>query len=139
MTAARMRRRYRTASPKRGLLWLFLLVLLASLYIGQRVYSQRLTVTLDGREQKLKTMAAHLESLRAERDRLTSPGVLGPRASALGLRPAEVKQLARVPLSVPSALPDSAQAETGLLAAFGRVWRWLDPPNVQNQEVLAAP
>ena len=69
MTATHMRRRYRTASPKRGLLWLFLLVLLASLYIGQRVYSQRLSVTLDGREQKLKSMQANLETLRAERDR----------------------------------------------------------------------
>ena len=139
MTALRMRRRYRTASPKRGMLWLFLLVLLASLYIAQRVYSQRLTVTLDGREQKLKTMAAHLETLRAERDRLTSPGVLGPRASNLGLRPAEVEQLARVPLTIPSQLPDSTQVETGLLGAFARVWRWLDPPNMHKQEVLASP
>ena len=134
-----MRRRYRTASPKRGLLWLFLLVLLASLYIGQRVYSQRLAVTLDGREQKLKSMQTNLETLRAERDRLTSPAVLGPRASKLGLHPADVKQLARVPLTVPSLAPDSVQTQTGLFAAFGRVWRWLDPPNVQQQEVLAAP
>lgn len=139
MTATRMRRRYRTASPKRGLLWLFLLVVLASLYIGQRVYSERLSVRLDGREQKLKTMQANLETLRAERDRLTSPAVLGPRASRLGLHPAVVKQLARVPLTVPSQAPDSTQPQNGLLGTFARVWRWLDPPNVQQQEVLAAP
>lgn len=139
MSAPHMRRRYRTSTPKRGLLWLFLLVLLSALYIGQRVYAERLSVRLDGKDQKLKAMASQLESLRAERDRLTSPAVLSLRAGKLGLRPAQVEQLARVPLSVPSLSPDSAATDRGLSGALVRVWNWLDGPSVNKQEVLAAP
>lgn len=134
-----MRRRYRTSSPKHGLLWLFLLVFLAALYIGQRVYAQRLSVEIDAKDQRLKTMAAQLETLRAERDRLTSSTVLGPRAAKLGLGPAKVQQLARVPLSVPSPVTDSIQPQRGLSGALVRVWNWLDGPTVHKQEVLAAP
>lgn len=139
MNAPRMRRRYRTAGPRRGLLYLLLILILSAFYVGQRVYAQRLRVELGEVEQRLKNMEATLESLRAERDRLTSPSVLSVRAGRLGLRPAEVTQLARVPLTLPSPLPELEDRERGLGGAFARVWDWLDGPTVERQEALAAP
>jgi hypothetical protein len=137
MTAPRMRRRYRTSSPKRGLLYLFLFLVLSASYVGQRVYTQRLRVELGLREKSIKTMQDRLQSLQAERDRLTSLAVLGPRAQLLGLRAAEIKQLARVPLTLPPPVSEMPESEPGLLAALERMWRWLDGPVVQKQEVLA--
>jgi len=137
MTAPRMRRRYRTSSPKRGLLYLFLFLVLSASYVGQRVYTQRLRVELGLREKSIKTMQDKLQSLQAERDRLTSLAVLGPRAQLLGLRAAEIKQLARVPLTLPPPVPEMPESEPGLLATLERVWRWLDGAVVQEQGAIA--
>jgi hypothetical protein len=120
-------------------LYVFLFLLLASLYVGQRVYFQRLAVSLGAREQSIQSMQDAVQSLRAERDRLTSPAVLGPRAEQLGLRPAAVTQLARVPLTLPSPVPELDRSERGFTGALARVWRWLDGPVIQKQEVQAAP
>jgi hypothetical protein len=139
MNAPRMRRRYRTSSPRRGLLYLLLFLALAAFYVGQQVYAQRLGVVLGDMEQKVRTMESRLGTLRAERDRLTSPAFLGVRAGALGLRAADITQLARVPLTLPPPVPEKDDPDQGLGGVFARVWQWLDGPTVQKQEVLAAP
>jgi hypothetical protein len=133
-----MRRRYRTREPRRGLLYLFLFLILAGYYVGQRLYAQQLQVDVGGLEQTLKNMSGRLETLRAERDRLTSLAVLTSRAGVLGLRPAQVTQLARIPLTLPEPLPEDP-IKPGLGGAFARVWDWLDGTSVQKQEALAAP
>lgn len=139
MNAPRMRRRYRTSSPKRGLLYLLLFLVTAAGYVGQRVYAQRLRLELGHAEYKIKTMEGTLDSLRAERDRLTSAPVLGPRAQALGLAPADVAQLARVPLTLPEPVQDEVKKDLGFGGTLAKVWDWLDLPTVHEQEVLAAP
>lgn len=139
MNATRMRRRYRTSSPRRGLLYLLLFLLLAASYVGQRSYTQRLRVHLGEMAYTVKSMSTTLESLRAERDRLTSPAFLSLKAGELGLKAAEVKQLARVPLTLPLPVQEVEESERGLIGALARVWHWLDGPTLQKQEVLAAP
>lgn len=116
-----------------------LFLVMAAAYVGQSVYAQRLRVELGQTENMIKAMEGTLDSLRAERDRLTSPPVLGLRAQALGLRVAEITQLARVPLILPPPEQEEVERDRGLGGAFVKVWNWLDGPTFQKQEVQAAP
>ena len=140
MSAPRMRRRYRaTGSSRRGLIYLFGFLGVAALYVGQRVYTDRQRFVLGRLEQEVVFRQAKLDSLHAERDRLTSYAEITKRAQALGLRPADLKQLARVPLSAPVPGLAEAAAPAGFGVAAARVWRWLGGPEGQKQQLQAAP
>jgi hypothetical protein len=55
------------------------------------------------------------------------------------LKAADIRQLARVPLTLPPPVLEKDDPERGLLGVFALVWQWLDGPTVQKQEVLASP
>lgn len=139
MSTTRLRRRYRASGSRRGLIYLFLFVGVAALYVGQRVYTDRQHFAVGRLEQEVAARTAQLDSLQAERDRLTSYTVITERALKLGLKPAELTQLARVPLAAPASRHFEPAAGAGVQTAMAKVWRWLDGPEVQSQEVQAAP
>lgn len=139
MSIPRLRRRYRATGSRRGLTYLFLFLGVAALYVGIRVYTERQQYALGRLDQEVSIRHTLRDSLLAERDRLTSYAVITVKAEKLGLRPADLNQLARVPLSAPIPETDFPATPVGVSTALAKVWHWLDAPELQPQEVQAAP
>jgi hypothetical protein len=141
MSAPHLRRRYRTAGSRRGLVYLFQLVAVSALYVGQRVYTGHKQVRIDSLQQALAAQTALADSLRARRDSLASLTAISVRAADLGLHPARLAQLARLPLSAP-VLPGSGYAQPAepfqMAGAMNRLWQWLDGATPRTQEAQAA-
>ena len=141
MSAPHLRRRYRTAGSRRGLVYLFVLVAVSALYVSQRVNTGRKQFDLDSLRQSLATGSALAESLRARRDSLASLAAISSRAAELGLHPAGLAQLSRLPLSAPVLQPSgySQPAQPFQIAgAMQRLWHWLDGAAPRAQEAHAA-
>jgi hypothetical protein len=134
-----MRRRYRATGSRRGLIYLFLILSAAALYVGQRHYTGRQQHAFDRLNNEFESQKQKLVQLTARRDSLIGWAVIQPRAEALGLRPLELKQMARLPLSLAPRRFDPEPAPSVRLAeAVGRVWQWLDPPELETNAVQAA-
>ena len=139
MSIPRLRRRYRATGSRRGFAYLFLFLGIAALYVGVRVYTERQVQALVRLDKEVSARQVLRDSLLAERDRLTSFAVVTAKAEKLGLVPADLNQLARVPLSAPVPEFRDPTASVGVTTALAKVWNWLDPPELQSQEVQAAP
>ena len=139
MSIPRLRRRYRATGSRRGFIYLFMLLGIAALYVGIRVYTERELIALGRLDQEVSSRQTLRDSLLAERDRLTSYAVITAKAEKLGLEPADLDQLARVPLSAPVPELDDPATPVGVSTALAKVWHWLDTPAIHPQEVQAAP
>ena len=139
MASPHMRRRYRAVGARPGLIYLIVLVGLATFYLGQRVYCDQRAAAVDALQREFDSYASARDRLLAQRDSLLGLPVIGPRAEALGLSVAHLDQLARLPLWIP--LPDATfqapPASFELADAAGRLWDWLDGPTIKSQEALA--
>jgi hypothetical protein len=139
MSIPRLRRRYRATGSRRGFTYLFLFLGIAALYVGMRVYTERKQYAVARLEQEVLTRQTLRDSLTAERDRLTSYAMVSAKAEKLGLRPADLNQLARVPLQAPLPVQGDPATLAGASTTLAKVWQWLDAPELKPQEVQAAP
>ena len=139
MGSPHLRRRYRATGTRSGLTYLFLILGAATLYVGQRVYAGREQAALDLLGAHVNQQTQYLGRLAAQRDSLLSLAIVRPKAVALGLRSVGLGQLARLPLSAPrdpqGAMPASP---VQFSQTADRIWKWLDPPGIESQEVAAA-
>jgi hypothetical protein len=135
----RLRRRYRATGSRRGFAYLFLFLGIAALYVGIRVYTERQVQTLVRLDKEVSTRQVLRDSLLAERDHLNSFAVVTAKAEELGLVPPDLNRLARVPLSAPVPAFQDPATSVGVTTALAKVWHWLDTPELQSQEVQAAP
>jgi len=139
MSSPHLRRRYRATGSRSGLTYLFVILSAAALYVGQRHYTSHQQQVLDRLYNELETQQQKQVQLTARRDSLIGLAVIQPRAEALGLHALELKQMARLPLSVsPQRFDPTPASSVRLAEAAGRVWQWLDPPELETSEVQAA-
>jgi hypothetical protein len=138
MGSPHMRRRYRATGTRSGLAYLFLILGAATLYVGQRVYSNREQAALNILTAHVDAQTQALDRLTAGRDSLLALAVIRPKAEALGLRDVAVEQLARLPLTAPPLRHYGFPASPVRLSqTVSRIWNWLDAPRVESQEVAA--
>jgi len=142
MSAPHLRRRYRATGSRRGLVYLFLLVGLSALYVGQRYYTGRKQVELDRGRLQLDRKIELLDSLQACRDSLRTLARIEPRALQLGLERVDLAQLARLPLTSP-VLPRNEYEQPAQpfqwAGAGRRIWDWLDGAGIETSSARAAP
>jgi hypothetical protein len=134
-----MRRRYRATGSRPGLIYLILILSAAALYVGQRHYTGRQQHAYDRLCNEFEAQKQKQVQLTARRDSLIGLAVIQPRAEALGLQRLQLSQTRRLPLSLPPHRFDPTPAGSVRLAeALGRVWQWLDPPELETSTVQAA-
>jgi hypothetical protein len=139
MSSPHLRRRYRATGSRSGLTYLFIILGAAALYVGQRHYISRQQRAFDQLRSEFESHEQKLVQLTAQRDSLIGLAVIQPRAEALGLHSMQLKQMGRLPLKMSPRLFEPAPANSVQLAeAVGRVWRWLDPPELESNAVQAA-
>lgn len=138
MPQPHMRRRYRAVGARPGLVYLVVLVGLATLHLGQKFYFERRLANVESLQRELDSLDLTGDRMVAQRDSLLGLPVIGPRAEALGLGAPKIEQLARLPLGIiPVDAPLQTPASFELVDAAGRLWDWLDPPGIESQKALA--
>jgi hypothetical protein len=138
MNSPHLRRRYRAAGTRSGLIYLLGFVAAASLYVAQHVYTVRQQCRVEALRRDVETAQVDCERLKAVRDSQLSLEVIQPRAQTLGLEAPDLLQMVRLPLDAPVLEIPLKPAEPPAFAQIGqRVWQWLDPPSLSPNEVRA--
>jgi len=120
------------------MIYLFLLLAVAAMYVGQRVYTGREQSAVDRLGGEVDSMQLLHDQLLARRDSLISLTVIEQKADRLGLVAPSLDQMARLPLDAPILHQEQIPTDPSALAdAAGRIWKWLDPPTVSSTEALA--
>jgi hypothetical protein len=138
MNAPHLRRRYRAAGTRSGLIYLIGAVAAASLYVAQHVYTVRQQCRVEVLRREVEDARLACERLTALRDSKLSLSEIQPRADSLGLDQPDLGQMVSLPLDAPILEhPQQPARPPGVILAWQRVVQGLDLPDVTSNEVRA--